>query len=88
MDGNYLGYLKFLSGSETWIANIPSLIYSNTGSVSLDASNTNVHYVINGDTNLPYPVGGEIAPVPKTPNEVVKTLWKDSSATLTGVNIT
>ena len=45
VDGNYKWFIKFNSGSEVWIVNIPSLIFSNTWSVEL--LNNWTYYIVN-----------------------------------------
>lgn len=56
VEWNYPGFIKFNSwanNEESRIANIPSLIFNNTGSVSDLLANT-TYFVVNKKSNLPY----------------------------------
>ncbi|MCK9272421.1 prepilin-type N-terminal cleavage/methylation domain-containing protein [Candidatus Gracilibacteria bacterium] len=50
--GNYKGLLKYSDGTNTYLSNIPSLIY-NSGNNLLD---NNTYYSIDKSTNLPYSI--------------------------------
>lgn len=98
--GDYPGYLKFTvvtgTGTDTHIANVPSLLWNNSGSIILfstggvytDATHPNTpSFIINKEANLLYTVGTE--PLgDKGYAEIVQSLAGTGSATLTGVNIT
>ncbi|EKD66161.1 MAG: hypothetical protein ACD_49C00060G0003 [uncultured bacterium (gcode 4)] len=79
---NYKWLIKFSSWTtETWIANIPSLIYSSWNLLS----STNL-YSINKSANLPYQIKDSIQWT-LTPDKILLQLtW--TAATLTWVNIT
>jgi Tfp pilus assembly protein PilE len=87
---NYPGYMKFSSWStETWVANIPSLIFNNTWSTNNLLSNT-TYYVMNGETNAPYNASWikDISIQNITADNLIKKVTNASNATLTWVNIT
>lgn len=87
VNGNYPGYIKFQSGSETYIANIPSLLFNNTGSIEL-LSTTNTYFIVNKQQNLPYKIDDKTQIQNKTPTEIIQFITNNTNATLTGVNIT
>lgn len=85
VEWNYPGYIKFSSGSERRIANIPGIIYNNTGTI--DLLSTWVYYVVDKWKNLPYKYNNvSIQNTP--PNQIIKELMLSQNATLTGINIT
>jgi len=89
VNGNYLGYIKFQSGTtnpETWIANIPSLLFNNTGSTNLLSTGT--YFIVNKQTNLPYKIDDKTEHQNKNANEIIQAITNTTTATLTGVNIT
>ncbi|MGE4444241.1 MAG: type IV pilin protein [Candidatus Altimarinota bacterium] len=90
VEGNYKGFIKFNSGSEVWIANIPSLLFSNTGSVEL--LNHGTYYIVNNKSNLPYDTSGNKSNtgiIQKiNGDELIKEITKSQNASLTGINIT
>jgi len=86
VSGDYPGYFKFSSGSEVWIANIPSLLWNNTGSVNLLSSGT--YFVVNKQTNLPYKLDESNVIQNKDANQIIQAITSNSTTTLTGVNIT
>ena len=89
VNGNYSGYIKFssrASNEETWIANIPSLLFNNTGSTNLLATGT--YFVVNKQPNLPYKIDDKTIIQNKNPNDIIKAITNTTTATLTGVNIT
>lgn len=86
---NYKWYIKFYSGSELYIANIPSLLFNNTGSI--DLFDTQTYYIVNKKSNLPYnQSGNRNTDFIKNINsqELIKEITKSENATLTAVNIT
>lgn len=88
VEWNYNGFIKFNSWSEIRVANIPSLIYSNTGSVELLSGST--YYVVNKKLNLPYNLKWQkdTSIYLTDANSIIKDITKSASSTLTGVNIT
>ena len=80
--GNYKWLIKFNSWTtQTWIANIPSLIYSSWNLLSP----TNL-YSINKSSNLPYTIK-DSTPWTLTPSQILLQLtW--TAATLTWIDIT
>ncbi|MDD5197883.1 MAG: glycine-rich protein [Candidatus Gracilibacteria bacterium] len=86
VNGNYSGYIKYSSGAETWIANIPSLLFNNTGST--DLLGTSTFFVVDKQPNLPYKIDEKTITQNKTPNEIIQAITGTGTATLTGVNIT
>ncbi len=81
VNGNYSGYIKYQSGSETWIANIPSLLFNNTGSVSLFSTGT--YFVVNKQPNLPYKLDIHTVIQNKDGNQMVQAITGTGIATLT-----
>ncbi|MDD4151548.1 MAG: prepilin-type N-terminal cleavage/methylation domain-containing protein [Candidatus Gracilibacteria bacterium] len=89
VSGNYKGVIKFSSGAsnqETWIANIPSLIWNNTGSISLLSTNT--RYVVNNKSNLPYDLNNGTDIGSKDANSIIKEVTGATGTSIIGVNIT
>ncbi|MDD5197922.1 MAG: FISUMP domain-containing protein [Candidatus Gracilibacteria bacterium] len=85
VNGNYSGYIKFSSGSETWIANIPSLIFNNTGSTNLLSTGT--YFVVNKQQNLPYKLDDKTETRNKNATEIIQAIANTTTATLTGARI-
>ena len=87
---NYLWSLKFKSwATNTYIANVPSLIYNFSWSVSdLITNQSQVYFVINKNTNLPYKVKADSIINNKSANQLIQELTNSWASTLTGVNIT
>ena len=88
VNGNYSGYIKFSSGAsneETWIANIPSLLFNNTGSTNLLSTGT--YFVVNKQQNLPYKLDDKTQSQNKTPDEIIRAVTNTTTVTLTWVNI-
>ncbi|MDD5213247.1 MAG: hypothetical protein PHG82_02390, partial [Candidatus Gracilibacteria bacterium] len=69
-----------------YIANIPSLLWNNSGSV--DLLNTSTKYVVNKKTNLPYKINSTSDIGTKDANTIIQEITGTGVATLTGVNIT
>lgn len=89
VSGNYKWVIKFnswASNQETWIANIPSLIWNNTWSVSLLSTNTK--YVVDKKSNLPYDLNNWTDIWSKDANSILKEVTGSTWATVIGVNIT
>ena len=89
VSGNYPGYLKYQSGTinpDTYIANIPSLLFNNTGSTNLFGTTT--YFVVDKQQNLPYKIDDKTIIQNKNPNEIIQAITNTTTATLTGVNIT
>lgn len=90
VEWNYKWFIKFNSGSEVWIANIPSLLFSNTGSVEL--LNDWTYYIVNNKSNLPYDTSWNKSNtwiIQKiTGDDLIKEITKSPNASLTWVNIT
>lgn len=81
---NYPRYLKFQSGSELWIANIPSLIFNNVGFVSLFSTGT--YYIVNNWENLPYKfLEWNHQSIPS--DQLIKKLTQSDTAILTGISL-
>ena len=85
VNGIYPGYFKFNSGSEVWIANIPSLIWNNTGSVNL--LNTGTYFVVHRQSNLPHSFNGYAREINKDADQIVQSITGTGVARLMGVNI-
>lgn len=85
VNGNYSGYIKYMSGTETWIANIPSLLFNNTGSTNLLSTGT--YFVVNKQQNLPYKIDDKTQIQNKNPDDIIKTITNTPTATLTGARI-
>lgn len=87
VNGDYPGYLKFTDSSGSiWIANVPSLLWNNTGSVSLLGTGT--YFVVNKQANLPYKLDTSTVIQNKDADQMVQAITGTGVATLTGVNIT
>ncbi|MDD5213818.1 MAG: fibrinogen-like YCDxxxxGGGW domain-containing protein, partial [Candidatus Gracilibacteria bacterium] len=86
VNGNYPGYVKYSTGTSTYIANIPSLLWNNSGSV--DLLNNSTKYVVNKKTNLPYKLNSTSDIGTKDANTIIQEITGTGVATLTGVNIT
>ncbi len=85
VNGVYPGYFKFNSGSEAWIANIPSLIWNNTGSVNL--LNTGTYFVAHRQSNLPHPFNGYSRESNKDADQIIQSITGTWVSRLVGVNI-
>jgi len=87
VNGNYPGYLKFTDSSGSiWIANIPSLIFNNTGATNLLSTGT--YFVVNKQANLPYKLDVHTVIQNKDGDKMIQVITGTGVATLTGVNIT
>ncbi len=77
--GNYRWYIKYSTGNLYYLTNVPSLIYTYSGSVSdLYNEKDNVHFVIKKWENIPYNIPGKINS--KTPDNVIKRkTWKSNA---------
>ncbi len=83
---NYNWIMKFSSWTQIWIANIPSLLWNNTWSVSLLSNGT--QYVVDWSTNLPYKLNSGTDLWSKDATTIIKEVTGNSTASLTWVNIT
>ncbi len=87
VSGNYPGYIKFNNGAaQTWLTNIPSLLFNNTGSTNLLGTTT--YFVVDKQHNLPYAIDSKIPTQNKNATEIIRAITNTTTATLTGVNIT
>jgi len=87
VQGNYSWLIKYSTGWISYVANIPSLIYSFSGNTATgDLLNSiNTIYVTDKNTNLPYLIDGVIPTGIKNGNQILQELTGTSSVTLTGV---
>lgn len=85
--GNYKWYIKYSTGSTHYITNVPSLIYTYTGSINdIFSEKDNVYFVTDSGKNIPYEVSGEANN--ETPNKVIaRKTWK-TNAQFENINIT
>lgn len=84
--GNYKWLIKFNSWTTnptTWISNIPSLIYNSWTNLLSQST----RYIVNKSTNLPYILKDSIQ-WNISPDEIVKQITNQPTATLTWVQIT
>ncbi len=88
VEGNYKWYILFNSGSqkeETWVANIPSLIYSFSwvlGQTGNLLNQEQTYYSINNGTNLPYQLNGNSLNIKQNSDRVLQEKNKNSDAKL------
>ncbi|MDD2565854.1 MAG: DUF1566 domain-containing protein [Candidatus Gracilibacteria bacterium] len=89
VQGNYNGYLKFSTGSNYFLINMPSLIYNFSGAIN-DVLNdkNNVYFVVNKNNNIPYIIGDISSINNKNTDLLIQELADNNNSTLTGVNIT
>ena len=87
VNGTYPGYIKFQSGAEVYIANIPSLIWSNSGE-TINLLSTGTYFVVNRQVNLPYKITTDTQIENQTADVLLRSITGQSNATLTGVNVT
>lgn len=88
VDGNYPGYIKYKVWNESFISNVPSIIFNNP--VSVELLSTWTFYVVNNKTNLPYNVAWTNDSVVHNiqSDELIRDITNSTTATLTWVNIT
>lgn len=86
VEGNYNGYIKFSSGSDIYIANMPSILFNNTWSVNLLQNST--YYVVNKKKNLPYDSKWNKSISWIGADSLIKELTRNETSVLTGVKIT
>lgn len=82
---NYDWFLRYRQGDYYWLANIPSLLFSNTWSVELLSTGT--YYVVDKEENMPFHLDSFIDSDKIPWDEIVKKVFT-SASTLTWVNIT
>lgn len=95
VNGNYLGFYKYASGSSQYVINAPSLIYANSGSVNLIFSvtgalvspDTTIAFVVNQGENLPYNLSGNTSGMVGA-NTVLQSTTGVNTAVLQTVDIT
>lgn len=88
---NYLGYLQFSSWSNTYLTNIPSLIFNTSWSVNANndlMQASSIYFVTDKNTNCPYQINKNSSINNKDWNVILKEFTKNNSATLTWINIT
>lgn len=89
VNGNYPGYIKFLSGTTTYIANVPSLIWYATGaSISLTSSPATTYFVVNKQNNLPYRFNATDTIQNQNATQILQSVTGYSTATLILTGIT
>ena len=88
VDWNYLWYIKYSSGGKIFIANIPSLLFSNSSWVNLLSSWT--YFVLNNKSNLPYNSSWNKDESIKNIDwdKMIQEITKSQNATLTWIDIT
>lgn len=79
MIGNYKGLLV----GGTKIYNLPSLVFTGSGDLSLSG----VHFIVNKQANLPYQMGDQTNLTPKSTMEILDILTNGTTQVLTGVMI-
>lgn len=86
VEGNYSWYVRFSTGGSNYLTNIPWLIYTNTGTVTLLSTNT--YFIVDKKNNLPYSID-TLTTLSNTPwSQIIKETTNNPNAILTGVNIT
>ena len=79
--------MTFLSGSSTYIANIPSLIWSNTGH-TVDLISTGTYYVVDKLSNLPYTFPNDSSYTPLSADDIIKRITNTTGATIQLLDVT
>lgn len=80
--GNYRWYIKYSTGSYHYLTNVPSLIYTYSGSLTnvedIFLEKNNVHFIIKKWENLPYTIWNKVNS--ENPDDVVKRkTWKENA---------
>ena len=77
--GNYKWYIKYSTGSTHYITNVPSLIFTYSGTINdIWTQKENVYFITDSGKNIPYAVSG-ITNI-ETPNEVLaRKTWKPNA---------
>ncbi len=85
--GNYRGYIKYSTGSLHYLTNVPSLIFTYSGSVT-DVYNEKdkVHFVIKKWENIPYEVSGKVNS--ENPDDVIQRKTGKTNARFENIDIT
>ena len=83
---NYNWFIKYSSWSNTYIANIPSIIYFNSWTVNLISTWT--YFIVDKNTNLPYKLNPADTTQNKDWQQIITELTNSWSSTLTNIDIT
>jgi len=84
----YNWIIKFSTWWQVFLANVPSLIYNFSWSLTNDLFSTNTYFIYNNKSNLPYKVWNIINTNNTTSDTLIKDITGYTWATLTWVNIT
>ncbi len=93
VDGEYDGLIVYLYSGATYVANIPSLLYTFSGSMSVSgvdllADKYNIYPIIKWGKNLPYTLWGEtLSDIQIDDEDASMEVLYGSGASLTWVNI-